>query len=148
MKRRMLGGMVFLALAGFGCGGPEESQAQAPAPQKKAPEERITETNRTPEEMRAELSKRIDAIGEIYEKVISVLQEVQAAKTGEWAIGRARSAVSNAKMRRDMNAEILQRKLKESKDSHLDRVEGEIAMRKRVAEKDLLDARRKLQWAQ
>ena len=148
MKRRMLGGMVFLALAGFGCGGPEESQAQAPPPGTKAPEERITETNRTPEEMRAELSKRIDAIGEIYEKVISVLQEVQAAKTGEWAIGRARSAVSNAKMRRDMNAEILQRKLKESKDSHLDRVEGEIAMRKRVAEKDLLDARRKLQWAQ
>ena len=60
----------------------------------------------------------------------------------------SRSAVSEAKMRRDMNAEILQRKLKESKDSHLDRVEGEIAMRKRVAEKDLLDARRKLQWAQ
>ena len=148
MKRRMLGGMVFLALAGFGCGGPEESQAQAPAPQKKAPEERITETNRTPEEMRAELSKRIDAIGEIYEKMISVLQEVQAAKTGEWAIGRARSAVSKAKMLGGLDAGILQRKLKESKDSHLDRVEGEIAMRKRVAEKELLAARRKLQWAQ
>ena len=42
MTGRILGrlAIVALALAGFGCGGPEESQAQAPAPEKKAPEER------------------------------------------------------------------------------------------------------------
>ena len=144
MKRTILGGLAIATLAAFGCGGPEERQAQESAQEKKAPEERITAANRPPEEIRKELSKRIDEVDQIHDKVISTLQAVQELQTEQYMRTRAGEAVQTAKMNRDQTARLLRQKLESTKDRHLGMVELSIASRKRGVEAKLTRAQRKL----
>ncbi len=140
MKRRILGGLAIATLAAFGCGGPEERQAQERA----GKEGSGRADNRPPEEIRAELSKRIDEVDQIHDKVISTLQAVQELQTEQGLRTRAGEAVQTAKMNRDQTARLLRQKLESTKDRHLGMVGLSIASRKRGVEAKLTRAQRKL----
>ena len=147
MKRTILGGLAIATLAAFGCGGPEERQAQESAQEKKAPEERITAANRPPKEMRAELSKRIDEVDQIHQRTISVLQDLQDAQLDQYMRTRAGEAVQTEKMQRVNTNRLLRQILASAKDNHLGRVEVTIRSRKGVAEGRLREAQMKLKVA-
>ena len=144
MSRRIAAMMVGLALGVAGCGSAPEPK---PAPKQNPSEKRPEAAPRPPAPTRAELTKRIEEVDQIHQEVISVLQQVQEAQTGQWARTRAGEAVKTAAMGRHQTARLLRRQLEEAKDSHLDRVEVRIRSRKGVAERELRHAKFKLKAA-
>ena len=110
------------------------------APKKVVPPPTPPPPTKSPEEIRAEFSKRIDEVDGIHEKVISTLQAVQEAQTDQWQKRWARDAVTMATMTRKQDVGRLRQQLERAKDSGLGLVDRSIASLNRQAEGQLAQA--------
>ncbi|MDE0354700.1 MAG: hypothetical protein OXU64_02985 [Gemmatimonadota bacterium] len=128
---------------------PQNTAARArPAPPKKPAPPTPPPPTKTPEEIRAELSKRIEEVDGIHEKVISTLQAVQEAQTDKWQKRWAGDAVTSARIARKQDSNRLRLRLERAKDGGLGLVEQSIASVKRQAEGQLAQAQGKLKAAE
>ena len=114
------------------------------APKKVVPPPTPPPPTKSPEEIRAEFSKRIDEVDGIHEKVISTLQAVQEAQTDQWQKRWARDAVTMATMTRKQDVGRLRQQLERAKDSGLGLVDRSLASLNRQAEGQLAQAQQKL----
>ena len=121
--------------------------ARPAAPKKPAAPPPPSPPTKSPEEVRAELAKRIEEVDGIHEQVISTLQAVQEAKTDQWQKRWAGDAVTMARMARNQDNQRLRLRLERAKDRGLGRVERSIASVKRQAEGQLAQAQQKLEAA-
>lgn len=119
--------------------------------QKKAAEEQAAKDRaagvKTPEEIRAELSKRIDELDQIHQKVITVLEAVEAAQTDQWQKSYAAGRGRRAQGIRKSDVRLRRLGLKNATDQNLDQVARSIALSKRNALGELAAAEAKLKAA-